>query len=137
IVAERLVEIFRSAPKGMNKPERHAPGADIAGRWSVSVVYEAGSAEPEPFVETHGHRETGRHLGWAFKGELRGVVDGDKVKLRTSLPVGGQRLPYLFSGRINGGEMAGDVDLGEYGRARWTAKRSPIGNLSPLPVDHR
>jgi uncharacterized pyridoxal phosphate-dependent enzyme len=123
IVAERLVEIFRSAPKGLNKPELHAPSADIAGRWNVSVEYESGSAEHKLFLETDGNKVTGMHLGWAFKGELKGVVDGDKVKLQTSLPVGGQRLPYLFAGRVNGGEMAGDVDLGEYGRARWTAKR--------------
>jgi D-glucosaminate-6-phosphate ammonia-lyase len=66
-------------------------------------------------------------LGWAFEGELTGAVDGDKVAFATVLPVGGQRLQYRFSGRVAGDTMSGELDLGEYGRARWTARRHSGG----------
>ena len=123
IVAERLTAIFRSAPKGVTKAPPASPASEIAGRWDVTVQYEAGTAEHKLFLNTKGNKVNGTHVGWAFEGELKGAIDGDKVQLATVLPVGGQRLTYGFSGRVNGDQMSGDVDLGEYGRAKWTAKR--------------
>jgi D-glucosaminate-6-phosphate ammonia-lyase len=123
VVAERLTQIFRSAPKGIKKAEPAAPIADISGRWNVTVQYESGSADHKLFLLAKGNRVTGSHAGWAFEGDLRGSIDGDKIELQTSLPTGGQRLSYGFSGRIAGDTISGDVDLGEYGAARWTARR--------------
>jgi hypothetical protein len=122
-VADRLTQIFGAAPKGIKKNAPTAPAVDIAGRWDVSVQYESGSAEHKLFLTTKGNRVSGTHLGWAFEGELSGAIDGDKVDFRSALPSGGQRLRYEFSGNIAGDAMSGDVDLGEYGRARWTARR--------------
>lgn len=127
IVADRLAQIFRSAPKGMKKAEPAAPTTEIAGRWNVSVQYESGSAEHKLFLNTNGNKVSGTHIGWAFEGELTGSIDSDRVELRSSLPVGGQRLTYEFSGRAAGDTMSGDLDLGEYGRARWTAQRHNAG----------
>jgi D-glucosaminate-6-phosphate ammonia-lyase len=123
IVAERLTAIFRSAPKGVPKAPPASPATEIAGRWDVTVQYAAGTAEHKLFLNTKGNKVNGTHVGWAFEGELNGAIDGDKVQLATVLPVGGQRLTYGFSGRVNGDQMSGDVDLGEYGNAKWTAKR--------------
>jgi hypothetical protein len=50
-------------------------------------------------------------------------VDGDRVQLRSSLPHEGTQLSYRFDGRVRGQMIEGDVDLGEYGKARWTARR--------------
>jgi L-seryl-tRNA(Ser) seleniumtransferase len=126
-VADRLAKIFQSAPKGLQKAEPATPAAEIAGRWNVSVQYELGSADHKLFLSTNGNQVSGTHIGWAFEGELRGTIDSDKVEFRSSLPVGGQRLTYEFSGRVSGDTMSGDLDLGEYGRARWTARRHNAG----------
>lgn len=123
IVAERLTQVFRSAPKGIKKSAPSAPAVEITGRWDVSVDYETGSAEHKLFLTTKGNKVAGTHVGWSLEGELTGAIDGDKVQLRSVLPVGGQRLNYGFSGQVTGDAMAGDLDLGEYGRARWTARR--------------
>jgi L-seryl-tRNA(Ser) seleniumtransferase len=122
-VAQRLQEIFRSAPKGVAKRAPAAPAADVTGRWDVEVQYEAGSATHKIFLEAKGNRLTGTHIGWAFEGALRGSVDGDKVQFRSSLPVGGQRLSYKFSGRVTSDAISGEVELGEYGTAKWSARR--------------
>jgi D-glucosaminate-6-phosphate ammonia-lyase len=127
VVATRLEQIFRSAPKGIKKGAPAAPGTEIAGRWDVTVQYESGSAQHKLFLTTSGNKVAGTHIGWRFEGELAGAIDGDKVDLRTALPVGGQRLTYGFSGRVTGDTMSGDVDLGEYGQARWTARRHIAG----------
>lgn len=123
VVADRLAQVFRDAPKGRAKTPPAAPAADIAGRWDVEVQYASGSAEHKLFLTTSGNSVAGTHIGWAYEGEVKGAIDGEQVRLQTSLPVGGQRLPYGFSGKVSGNQMSGDVDLGEYGKARWTAKR--------------
>lgn len=122
-VAERLVEIFRAAPQGRTKAAPAAPGADISGRWEVDVRYTTGGAAHKLFLQLKGSKVSGTHFGWANEGKLAGSMDGDRVTFRSALPVGGQSLSYGFSGKVTGNSMAGDLDLGEYGKAKWTARR--------------
>jgi L-seryl-tRNA(Ser) seleniumtransferase len=122
-VGQRLYQIFRSAPKGVTKPAPAAPVTDVAGRWDVDVQYDAGSATHKVFLQSNGNRLSGTHIGWAFEGDLKGSINGDRVTFRSSLPVGSQRLNYSFSGRVTGDAMSGEVDLGEYGSAKWSARR--------------
>lgn len=35
----------------------------------------------------------------------------------------GQSVSYDFSGTVDGNKMAGAIDLGEYGGAKWSAER--------------
>jgi L-seryl-tRNA(Ser) seleniumtransferase len=126
-VASRLAEVFRSAPKGVKKQEPAPPAAEIAGGWDVTVRYDHGSAEHKLFLNTSGNKISGVHIGWASEGELAGSIDGDRVEFRSTLPTSGQRLGYKFAGRVGGDAMSGDVDLGEYGEAKWTARRRPAG----------
>ena len=55
---------------------------------------------------------------------LRRTIDGDHVRLRQRQPIQGTRLGFRFDGRLGGGTMEGEVGLGEYGQARWTARRA-------------
>lgn len=124
IVADRLAEIFRAAPKGTKKPAPAAPAAEIAGRWDVDVQYVSGGASHKLFLTAKGNKITGTHMGWALEGRLSGLIDGDRVSFHSALPVGGQTLSYGFTGQVQGDAMSGDLDLGEYGKARWTARRA-------------
>jgi hypothetical protein len=58
------------------------------------------------------------------------------VHFRSSQKIQGTRLFFAFSGTVDGDKMAGDVNLGEYGAARWTAHRheyqSPSGVVRPV-----
>ncbi len=123
VVAERLNEIFRAAPKGVAKKAPSAPAANLTGRWDVSVQYIAGASAHKLFLTASGNKVNGTHIGWAYEGGLRGAIDGDHVTLRSALPCGGQTLQYTFKGQVSGDAMSGDVDLGEYGKAKWTARR--------------
>lgn len=123
IVAQRLYEVLRSAPKLPEKPAIAPPAVDLSGGWEVEVQYEVGSARHKIFLTAKGNQIVGSHTGWAFQGDVKGKIDGDKVELRSVLPAGGQHLSYTFRGQVAGDTMSGPVDLGEYGLARWTAKR--------------
>ena len=124
IVARRLYEVFSSArPPGRKESRPAQPVADISGTWDVELEYEVGSARHKLFLAASGNHVTGSHQGWAYQGDLRGEIDGDQVKLRSSLPADGNRLSYTFTGSVSADSISGDVALGEYGRARWRARR--------------
>ena len=124
LAGRRIADVLRQAPKGAPKKALTAPTADIAGRWDVDVQYSRGAARHKLLLITKGNRVEGSHLGRRLEGALTGEVDGDRVRLRSSLPHEGTRLGYRFDGRLQGETIEGDVDLGEYGKARWTARRS-------------
>ncbi|MBZ5596446.1 MAG: aminotransferase class V-fold PLP-dependent enzyme [Acidobacteriia bacterium] len=129
IVARRLYEVFSSATSVRKETrEPSSPVADISGAWDVDIEYEVGSAQHKLLLAARGNRVTGSHLGWAYQGDLIGEIDGDRVKLRSSLPADGNVLSYTFTGSVSEDAISGDIALGEYGRARWKAHRhsSPV-----------
>jgi L-seryl-tRNA(Ser) seleniumtransferase len=119
----RIAEVLRSAPKGVRKSTLATPAVDIAGRWEVDVAYSKGTARHRLTLVTNGHRVEGTHIGRTLEGVVSGTVSGDRVQLRSSLPVQGTRLDYRFVGTIQGQTIEGEVNLGEYGEARWKARR--------------
>jgi hypothetical protein len=123
IVARRLPEVFSSAPARRQITQPHPATVDLSGAWDVDIEYEVGSSRHKLFLVAHGNRVTGFHDGWAYRGDLTGEMDGSRVRLRSPLPADGNHLTYVFSGVASGDGISGDVELGEYGRARWRAWR--------------
>ena len=81
-------------------------------------------AEHLLFFETDGNRLRGTHQGERGEGELSGTMDGSKVSFRSRLVHRGEHSGYSFSGTLSGGDrIFGEVSLGEYGTARFTARR--------------
>ena len=124
IVAHRLHEIFSTATRAAAERARPArPAADVSGVWDVEISYEVGSARHKLFLTASGNQVTGSHEGWAYQGDLTGEVAGDRVVLHSALPAEGTRLAYTFRGALGGQEISGEVDLGEYGKAKFHARR--------------
>jgi L-seryl-tRNA(Ser) seleniumtransferase len=76
--------------------------------------------------EQRGGDLDGTHQGDFVSRDLRGTIDGDAVRIRRSWEHG-DSLNYTFSGNVRGDEFAGDVSLGEYLDARFSAKRHASG----------
>ena len=123
IVARRLYEIFSSAGTKKETRTPSAPSMNLAGAWDVEIHYDVGSARHRLFLTADGSRIAGTHSGWAYQGDLKGEIDGDRVKFRSTLPADGNVLTYSFNGSATGQEMSGEVRIGEYGSARWRALR--------------
>jgi L-seryl-tRNA(Ser) seleniumtransferase len=119
----RIAEVLRGAPKQLTTKTVAAPAFEVSGRWEVDVKYSRGSARHRLTLVANGNRIDGTHLGRRLEGVLSGSVDGDKIRMRSSLPIQGTRLGYGFDGTIKGKTMEGTVSLGEYGSAQWTARR--------------
>jgi L-seryl-tRNA(Ser) seleniumtransferase len=124
LAGRRIAEVLRRAPKSMAKKTLSAPAVDIAGRWEAEVHYSRGTARHRLLLVTRGNRVDGSHIGRRLQGAVSGTVEGDRVRLRSSLPHEGTQLTYRFDGIVHGQTIEGEVDLGEYGKARWTARRA-------------
>ena len=123
IVARRLYEVFTSAPKQGGERKLEPPHLNITGSWDVEIQYEVGSAPHKLFLAADGNRITGTHTGWAYEGDLKGEINGSNVRFRSTLPADGNVLSYTFTGRVSAQGISGDVQMGEYGSAKWSALR--------------
>jgi hypothetical protein len=123
VVAERLLEVFRRAPKGQPPMPLRQAAVDLAGRWELKIDFVSGSVVHQWVLETKDNAITGKHVGRITRGDLTGTIDGKKILFRSVLPYESARVAYEFTGTADPSEMSGDVSLGEYGRGHWSAKR--------------
>ena len=124
IVADRLFQVLSSAAggsAGRREQPVAPPTANISGVWDVEIEYEVGTARHKLLLAAEGNEITGTHRGWAYEGDLKGRLDGARLKFQSTLPADGNVLTYAFTGSVSGSEMKGDLQIGEYGRARWRA----------------
>jgi L-seryl-tRNA(Ser) seleniumtransferase len=125
IVAERLYEEFRKAPKPKAKPALKAPSGKIGGRWEVTIVFAAGATTWNLYLDHDGNELRGVYRSPVVpEGTLRGSISGDEVEIRSHGRHEGMDFRYQFNGWARGDRMEGRVALGwEDGTAAWTAKR--------------
>ena len=122
VVADRIFDILRqkrTAPKQMV-----APASDITGRWDVDVEFYSSRSQHAFYIDKQdGNWIEGAHKGEFSTQDMVGILVGDQVKLSSSHRPIANRVPYTFSGTVSGDKMAGDIYLGEYLRAKFTAVR--------------
>jgi L-seryl-tRNA(Ser) seleniumtransferase len=121
VVAERLFAVLSSPPRVEEKPPA-APAADLSGTWDVRIQYAASVSTHRLDVRQRGNDLDGTHQGDFVSRDLRGTIDGDSVRIRSSWEHG-DSVHYTFTGKVSGDEMAGELNMGEYLDARFTAKR--------------
>jgi hypothetical protein len=136
IVAERLYQVLAKPPKFENPAVPEGETVSVAGQWHLDLQFNRGSAIHTLILEQHGADLVGTHQGEFVSGDLSGKVIANQVRFRSSQRIEGQRLSYEFTGTVDGDKMAGNVNLGEYGAARWSAQRheyrAPGGVVRPV-----
>ena len=90
----------------------------------MHVHYVLGSANHALVFEQDGGSIVGTHVGERTSGDLRGQIEADQISFRSFHRWEASGFPYEFQGRVQGDSMSGEVQLGEYGSARWSAARS-------------
>ena len=127
IVADRLFEVL--SKKRSPKPEMKTPVTNLSGRWDVEVHYALSTSQHSFTIEQDGNWIQGTHKGDMDTKNMVGTIDGDEVKIKSTIPIVGNIIIYLFSGKVSGDTMSGDIHMGEYLTAKFTAKR----NKTKLP----
>jgi L-seryl-tRNA(Ser) seleniumtransferase len=126
IAAERIHAILSQPPK-IDRPEPKSPSVDVSGQWDVKVEFVLGTANHGLVFEQKSADLVGTHVTEFLGGDVRGSVNGDEVRFRSSHRYEGTRLGYEFAGKVTGDTMEGTVQLGEYGQAKFKAARHKYG----------
>jgi uncharacterized pyridoxal phosphate-dependent enzyme len=124
IVADRLFEVLSAAHTLKPADPVATPVANVAGRWSVEIRYAASTSRHTVHLVPDGNRLQGAHQGDFLARDISGTINGDAITLTSVVTERhGDALTYRFSGKVTGETMAGSLDLGEYLKASWTARR--------------
>ena len=126
VVARTLHSALANPPKG-SRSKPVAPAVQAAGMWEVEIDYTLSPASHQFFLEQDGAELTGRHEGDQTGGDISGWVEGDRVSLRSRHRWEGASFGFQFEGVVHNDRMEGEVDLGEYFSAKWTARRHQYG----------
>jgi L-seryl-tRNA(Ser) seleniumtransferase len=120
-IAERLHGVLSDPPR-VSEPPPASPTADLTGSWEVRIEYAASTSTHRLHLRQRGNELDGAHEGDFVSRDLRGRVDGDAVSIHSSWQHG-DSLEYTFTGRVADDRIEGDLSLGEYLDARFSAKR--------------
>ena len=123
IVADRLHALLTSRTLRDAPPDPTPPAMDLSGRWDVRIEYAAGVSTHVLHLHQNGGDVSGTHQGDFVARDLSGTIAGGNVRLRSNFGQAGDSLPYTFTGTVSGAQMSGDLDMGEYLSARWSARR--------------
>ncbi len=124
IASDALYALLSKPPK-MDVPKvPSGQTVDLAGNWLVHVEYSLGSADHTLSIQQSGGKLSGTHASEMLTGQLRGAVQANQVQFRSSHGIQGTAIGYDFTGVAAVDSMQGTVAMGEYGQARWTARRA-------------
>jgi len=122
IVANRLHEVLsrKRAPRSTEMP---APAANISGRWDVDVEFFSSNSQHSLYIEQDGNWIQGSHKGDFSVRDIVGMIEGNKVTLRSVDRRPGNSVTFIFAGTLSDGIISGPIHLGEYLTAKFTARR--------------
>ena len=124
IVAETISKYLRNPGHYENPPVYSGSTANLAGTWNVAIHYIRGVGEQQFLLKQEGDKLSGEQKGEIFKADFTGKVTADHVTLSSVMPANGYEVNYVFTGVVTGDRFSGDVKLGEYGAATFTASRA-------------
>jgi seryl-tRNA(Sec) selenium transferase len=136
VVGQRLYAVISRPPHFETDPLPQGEPAFVAGQWEVKIDFKRGSAVHTVILEQKGGTLVGTHRGEYVSGDLSGAVAANLVRFRSSQKIHGTYLFCDFMGTVDSETMSGVIDMGEYGRANWTAQRHhyapPTGVIRPV-----
>ena len=122
LVAPRIRELLSNPPRRA-KPAPSGSAAQVGGEWDVEITYTRDHAVHTLFLEQNGDKLQGSHRGEFLTADTKGSVDGSKMRCRSLHHYEGTSIGYTFEGVVDGDTIRGTVDVGEYGKAPFTARR--------------
>ncbi|HSI75664.1 MAG TPA: hypothetical protein VK957_07210, partial [Lunatimonas sp.] len=76
-----------------------------------------------------------RHESDFTSQDILGTIEGNEVKLHSTYREPGKQVQYMFSGKLAGDTLTGNIHLGEYQTATFTAKRVTYSpNRKPILI---
>jgi uncharacterized pyridoxal phosphate-dependent enzyme len=121
MVADRIFEVL--SQKYTKSKEMAAPSTNLTGRWDVEMEFYSSKSHHTFFIEQDGNWIQGSHKGEFSVRDLVGTIEGDQIKFSSADSQIADHIPFLFSGTVSGEKMSGQIYMGEYINAKFTATR--------------
>lgn len=122
IAADKIYKILTTKRPPIST-EMQAPAQSLAGSWDVDVKFSSSSAKHKLFIEQDGNWIKGGHQTTFAVSDLSGSIEGNQIRLQSSLKLIGDHVPYTFTGTVSGDKMSGSIFMGEYRSAQFSAVR--------------
>jgi D-glucosaminate-6-phosphate ammonia-lyase len=134
IVADRIYGIL-SQKRNPKPTSLKPPAATINGRWDVEVEFFSSKSQHTLFLEQDGNWIQGSHKGDFSVRNLVGMIEENQVKLRSVDRHPADSITFIFSGLVSGNTLTGEIYMGEYLNAKFTAKKFiPPAERKPIFV---
>ncbi len=123
IAADKIYSIL-TAKRVSRVKELKAPSGNIAGTWDVDVKFYSSQGKHKLFIEQDGNWIKGSHQSGFAVNDMSGTIEGNEVKLQSSIRLIGDSVIYTFTGTLSGDQLTGEIFMGEYRSAKFTARRN-------------
>jgi len=100
-----------------------ADEASLSGEWYFDVVSPNGPGRREVLFLQEGTRVIGFVDSDSASGRFVGRIDGDTLKFTAVLEFGGQPMAAVYTATVDGDEMSGVIEYGDYGNATFVGFR--------------
>ncbi len=122
IVGDRIFELLTKKRSPKAESTIKAPAALIDGRWDLAVDYFSSKSDHLLYIEQDGNWIKGIHKTDFSTREISGSIEGNEIKFLS--PGRRPAVSYTFSGTISGDIISGNIDMGEFLTATFTAKKN-------------
>jgi len=122
IVADRIFEIL-TEKRVAKSDTMKAPAAILTGRWEANIEFFSSKGKHMLNLEQDGNWIQGSHKGDFTVRDMVGTIEADKIILKSVERGDADNVPFIFSGIIAGDSFSGEIYMGEYRTAKFTATR--------------
>jgi len=122
VVADRIFEIL-SQKRNPVSTTMTAASAVLTGRWEATIEFFSSTAKHMLNIEQDGNWIVGSHKGEFTIRDLVGTIEADKIILRSVERGEADNVPFIFSGTVKGDSFSGDIYMGEYRTAKFSAAK--------------
>jgi len=110
-----------------------APAAgqiNLTGDWDMTIESPQGANTVKVTLTQDGEKLSGLFKSQMGELPFTGTLTGVDVKVAFTLPVQGQSLEIVMTGKVDGPAIAGKVQFGGFGEGDWSAKRAPAADTA-------
>ncbi len=124
IVAKSLAQHLRNPGPHPNPVVPTGPTQQVAGTWNAVIAYDQGVGHQQFILQQTGDMLTGTQNGEIFNAQFKGKIVADRIQLNSDMAANGYNIPFHFNGTVQGATISGDVKMGEFGGATFTATKA-------------
>lgn len=121
VVANRVYEVLLQ--KRAAKSAMQAAAFNLTGRWDTTIRFFSSTSKHILYLEQDGNWLQGMHQGEFATREIKGSLEGDTLKLRSVVRQTADFVTFIFTGKASSDKISGDIYMGEYRTATFTAER--------------